>query len=128
MGIGPLTAAWILVATLNVTLGESGESLAAYAWLVPMDDQSGTSVRRPARIGPGGHARLRRVVYLAAVSACRWNPPLKASYERLVAAGKPSNVARCAVARKLLHQAWAVATKQQPFDPSYHEQATHVTA
>jgi hypothetical protein len=32
-------------------------------------------------------------------------------------------VARCAVARKLLHQAWAVVTKQQPFDPDYPQPA-----
>ena len=28
-------------------------------------------------------------------------------------------VARCAAARKLVHLAWAVVTKRQPFDPSY---------
>jgi hypothetical protein len=37
-----------------------------------------------------------------------------------IIAGKSSNVARCAAARKLLHIAWAVATKGQPFDPHYH--------
>ena len=46
----------------------------------------------------------------------RYNPVLKAFYERLRAAGKPMKVARCAVARKLLHLAWAVVTKGQPFD------------
>ena len=40
-------------------------------------------------------------------------------YERLRAAGKPNKVARCAAARKLLHLAWAVVTKRQPFDPAY---------
>lgn len=126
-GIGVLTAAWLLVASLHFTVGDRAESLAAYAGLVPMDHQSGTSIRRQARIGPGGHARLRRVVYLAAVVACRYNPALKVYDERLLAAGKPKKVARCAVARKLIHQAWAVATTQQPFDPTYHERTTHVT-
>jgi transposase len=118
-GIGPQTTAWLLVATVNFTTCASAEALAAYAGLVPMPYESGSSVQKRARIGPGGHARLRRVVYLAAVVACRFNPPLKIYYERLRAAGKPVKVARCAVARKLLHQAWAVVTKQQPFDPAY---------
>jgi transposase len=122
-GIGVQSTAWLLVATLNFTLCASAEALAAYAGLVPLDYQSGSSVQRPARIGPGGNARLRRVIYLAAVVACRFNPPLKAYYERLRAAGKPVKVARCAVARKLLHQAWAVVTKQQPFDPDYPQPA-----
>jgi hypothetical protein len=37
----------------------------------------------------------------------------------LIAAGKPEKVARCAAARKLLHIAWAVVKKDQPFDPNY---------
>ena len=41
------------------------------------------------------------------------------SESRLRAAGKPEKVARCAAARKLLHLAWAVVKKDQPFDPHY---------
>jgi transposase len=127
-GIGVQTTAWLLVATLNFTVGTTAESLAAYAGLVPMNYDSGSSVHRPAHIGPGGHARLRRVVYLAAITACRYNPPLKAFYERLRTAGKPVKVAYCAVARKLLHQAWAVVQKRQPFDPDYHQREPSPTA
>ncbi len=56
---------------------------------------------------------------MATLSAARTNPPIKAFYDRLRAAGKPKKVARCAAARKLLHLAWAVATKDQDFDPDY---------
>lgn len=45
--------------------------------------------------------------------------PIKAFYDRLREAGKPMKVARCAAARKLLHVAWAVVKKGQPFDPNY---------
>ncbi|MDQ2995803.1 MAG: hypothetical protein M3R61_01925 [Chloroflexota bacterium] len=48
---------------------------------------------------------------------------IKAHYERLRAAGKPPKVARCAAACKLLHLAWAVVTKGQPFDPAYQTRA-----
>lgn len=122
-GIGPQTAAWLLVATLNFTTCTSPEALAAYTGLVPMPYESGSSVHKRARIGPGGHARLRRVVYLAAVSAIRHNPAIRVFAQRLRAAGKPGKVVVCAAARKLLHQAWAVATKQQPFDPAYGQPA-----
>jgi hypothetical protein len=43
---------------------------------------------------------------------------IKAFYTRLRAAGKPRKVAVCAAARKLLRIAWAVATKEQDFDPA----------
>ncbi len=42
---------------------------------------------------------------MATLSAARHNPAITVFYERLRAAGKPHKVARCAAARKLLHQA-----------------------
>jgi transposase len=62
---------------------------------------------------------MRKALYMATMSAARFNPLIRAQYERLRAAGKPSKVARCAAARKLLHLAYAVVTKRRPFDPSY---------
>jgi transposase len=116
-GIGLLTAAWLLVLTINFSLCRSAAAAAAYAGLVPLDYRSGTSVHRRATIGHGGNARLRHVAYLATLSAARHNPTIQAFYQRLRAAGKPMKVARCAAARKLLGIAWAVVTKQQPFEP-----------
>ena len=118
-GIGLVTTAWLLVATLNFQACASAEGAAAYAGLVPLARESGTSVRGRAQIGHGGHARLRTALYMATLTAARFNPAIRAQYERLRAAGKPVKVARCAAARKLLHLAYAVVTKRQPFDPHY---------
>src|SRR5919199_2372313 len=123
-GIGLVTAAWLLVSTRNFTLCSGPEAVTAYVGLAPMPRESGRSVRGRARIGHDGNARLRTALYLATLSAARYNPAIKAFYERLRAAGKPLKVARCAAARKLLHQAWALGTKQQRFDPE-HEQQQH---
>lgn len=60
---------------------------------------------------------------MATLSAARYNPAIKACYDRLRAAGKPMKVARCAAARKLLHLARALVTKQQHFDPARHQHA-----
>ena len=118
-GIGLMTTAWLLVATLNFEACRSAESAAAYAGLVPLAQESGTSVRHRARIGHAGHARLRTALYLATLSAARYNPIIRAQYERLRTAGKPVKVARCAAARKLLHLAYAVVSKGAPFDPHH---------
>jgi transposase len=114
-GVGLLTAAWLVVETLNFTLTPTAEAATAYAGLAPQVRQSGTSVRWRAQLGHRGNGRLRRTLYLATLSGARYNPVLKSYYERLRAAGKPPKVARCAVARKLLHIAWAVVTKEQEF-------------
>lgn len=118
-GIGLITAAWLLTATLNFTVCTSAEAASAYAGLVPHAHSSGTSVHRRSRIGHTGHGRLRHTLYMAALSAAQHNPVLRPFYQRLRTQGKPAKVARCAVARKLVHLAWAVVTKQTLFDPSF---------
>ncbi len=118
-GVGTLTAAWIIVATLNFTIAPTAEALTAYAGLAPAERRSGTSLRGRPTIGPGGHARLRKALYMATLSAGRHNPMIKECYERLRQAGKPNKVARCAAARKLLHVARAIILAGQPFDPAY---------
>lgn len=118
-GIGLLTACWLLVSTLNFTLCPSPEAVTSYAGLAPHPRQSGTSLRGHAGVGQGGNAHLRRALYLATLSATQHHPVIQACYDRLRRAGKPAKLARCAAARKLLHIAWALVTKERDFDPSY---------
>ncbi len=91
-----------------------------------MPRESGRRVRGRPHIGHDGNARLRTVFYMATLSATRYNPAIQAFYQRLRDAGKPPKVARCAAARKLLHQAWALGSKQQHFEP-HHGQSAQVT-
>ena len=49
-----------------------------------------------------GRARPRTALYLAAMNGARFNPVLRALYQRLIANGKPPKVALVALARKLL--------------------------
>jgi transposase len=118
-GIGLVTTAWLLLATLNFAGCASAESAAAYAGLVPLAHESGRSVRNRARIGHGGHARVRTALDMATLRAARCTPRIRAQYQRLRAAGKPKKVARCAAARTLLDLAYALVTKREPFDPDY---------
>jgi transposase len=118
-GIGLLTAVCLLVTTLNFTATASPGAAAGYAGLVPRPQESGTRVRRRARIGHGGNRRLRTALYLATLRAAQHNPVIRATYQRLVAAGTPKKVARGAAARKLWCIAWALARTGEPFDPHY---------
>jgi transposase len=131
-GIGPLTAAWLLVTTVHFTLCPTPEAAVGYAGLNPLEGRSGTSLQRRPAIGHGGNRRLRTALYLAAISASQHNPVIKAFYTRLRQAGKAPKVARCAAARKLLCIAWAVVTKEQLFNPEHgaerHVQAVQVAA
>jgi transposase len=117
-GIGLLTAAWLVVLTLNFSGFASVATLVAYAGLAPFEREAGSSVRGRPSIG-GGNARLRTALYMATLSAAQHNPRLRAFYRRLREKGKPMKVARCATARKLLELAFAVVTKRQAYDPAY---------
>jgi len=120
-GIGLVTAAWLLVSTLNFARCAGPEALTAYVGLAPVPRESGRTLRGRRAIGHDGNGRLRTALYMATLSAARYNPAIKAFYQRL-RAGKPLKVARCAAARKLLHQDWAPGSKLQRFDPDHQQQ------
>lgn len=98
-GVGPQTAAALI--TQMPELGTLGRrQIAALAGLAPINRDSGTS--RGRRFTHGGRTNLKTALYMAALSAARFNPNLKTFYAKLKEAGKPSKVALIAVARKLL--------------------------
>lgn len=128
-GIGLLTACWIATSTLCFALCPSPAAAAAYAGLAPLARESGASVRGRRSIGHRGDARLRTALYLATLSAARFNPVIKRFYERLRRGGKLEKVARCAAARKLLAIACALVTRRVDFDPQHGRPADpHATA
>lgn len=100
-GIGWLTAAWLLVTTLNFTTCETVEAVTAYAGLAPALHQSGSSVWHKPTIGHTGQTRLRTALYLATLSAAQSNPVIKTFYNRLRAAGKPMTL--CGSTETLAH-------------------------
>lgn len=118
-GIGLLSVAWLLVITNGFSTCDDAEQLASYLGVVPHPNQSGSSRRGHKPTALRGHARARRVLYQASVSAAVHNSAIKAFYERLIARGKHVKVARIAATRKLIHIAFAVATKKQLFDPNH---------
>lgn len=98
-GIGPV-ASLTLLAGMPELGTISGKEAAALAGLAPFDDDSGR--HRGRRHISGGRREVRRVMFMAALSARTHNPPLKAFADRLKAAGKTAKVVLTAVARKLL--------------------------
>jgi transposase len=119
IGVGLLTAAVVVVETRPLRLGATPGQIVAYAGLDPAPHESGSSVRGAGRISKTGNARLRQAVYMAAVSAVRYNPPLRAFYQRLLARGKPKKVALVAAARKLLVLLVTLLQQGRDFDPDW---------
>ena len=98
-GIGKANA-FTLLAELPELGTLSRKKIAALVGVAPIARDSGQ--HRGRRCIAGGRAQVRCMLYMAAVTAARANPVIRAFYQRLLAAGKPRKVALVACMRKIL--------------------------
>lgn len=98
-GVGPVLAATMLAYVPE--LGKISDRQASALLGVAPYAADSAETARPRHVR-GGRAIARRVLYMSAVCAARWNPILRLFYQRLRAAGKPAMVAIVAVMRKLV--------------------------
>ena len=66
----------------------------------------------------GGRPTVRSVLYMATLTAIRFNPAIAHFYQRLTAAGRPKKVALTAAMRKLLTILNAILRDQRPWQPA----------
>jgi len=76
-------------------------------------------IRGRSSISKAGSAKVRAGLYMAAVVAVRYNPHIKAMYERLLLNGKSKMSAICAAMRKLVHLCFGVLKHQMPYQADY---------
>lgn len=111
-GVGP-----VLSTTLLAGLPELGalgrKQIAALVGVAPLNRDSGR--HRGKRMIWGGRARVREALYMGTLVATRFNPVIRAFYQRLLAAGKPKKVALTACMRKLLTILNAMARHDTPW-------------
>ena len=98
-GIGDITAVG-LVANMPELGSLNEKQVAMLTGLAPVARDSG--LRNAPRHIHGGREAARTGIYMAALSAARFNPDLKTFHDRLIAHGKPPMVAITAVMRKLI--------------------------
>ena len=114
-GVGP-----VLSMTLLSDLPELGTlnraEIAALVGVAPFNRDSGTL--RGKRKVWGGRAQVRAALYMAALVATRFNPVLRAFYQRLCAAGKPKKLALTACMRKLLTILNLMVRRNRHWNPS----------
>lgn len=114
-GIGAIVSRTVL--TELPELGAlSARRIAALVGVAPVARDSGR--HRGVRAIAGGRAGVRSALYMAILSAVRYNPVVRAFYERLRAAGKAVKVAQVAAMRKLLVILNAMARDNRPWDPA----------
>lgn len=111
-GIGPIVAATLVVRMPELGQMRRGQA-AALIGVAPFDRDSGQM--KGLRLIAGGRARPRRMLYIAALAAKRFDPALRAFAQQLTARGKPAKLVTVAVMRKLIEAANLVLSRGQPW-------------
>jgi transposase len=114
VGVGTQT---MLMAALPELGSLKQREISKLVGVAPLNCDSGKF--KGKRITWGGRSHVRAALYMAALTASRHDPVIKAFYERLTLAGKPKKVALVACMHKLLTIMNAVIKSAQPWQASY---------
>jgi transposase len=111
-GVGPVTAR-MLIAELPELGAGSRQQISTLVGVAPINRDSGK--QRGQRMIFGGRSRVRSALYVAALVGKKYNPVLKACFERLLAKGKKKKLALVACMRKLLTILHAMIRNNEPW-------------
>lgn len=118
-GVGWTTAIMFLTELSIVDSSTSLRQVEAFCGVNPLVRESGTSVRGRSKISKVGNSYIRKILYMASLSAVRYNPLVAVFADRLAEKGKKKKVILCAAMRKLLRIMVAVFRSRRPFDPCF---------
>ncbi len=113
-GIGPILSR-LMIAVIRSRHFTAAPQCAAFVGVVPVQFESGSSVRGRSRLSKAGNANIRAKLYMAAVVAIQHNPDIKQQYERLLKNGKSKMSAIGAAMRKLVQICFGVLKHQTPY-------------
>lgn len=113
-GIGPVVSR-LMVTVIRSRDFDAAPQCAAFMGRVPVQHESGSSIRGRSHLSKAGNARIRAKLYMAAVVSIQYNPDIKQQYERLLKKGKVKMSALGAAMRKLVHICFGVLKHQQPY-------------
>lgn len=98
-GVGPVLSLTLICGLPELGLANKKE-IAALVGVAPITNQSGQKTGKA--MTKFGRHHVRKILYMGALVACRYNEKLKHFYRKLIEAGKPKKVAIVAVMRKML--------------------------
>jgi transposase len=128
-GVGPVVASTLMGELGDLRAFPEPKRLTGYVGLNPVHKDSGTSIHARPHLSKQGNPRVRKVLYMAALSASRGDHDLGDTYRHLLTEGKAPMAALGAVMRKILVILWAILQRGEPFEPHHtrdiHHQKVH---
>lgn len=116
-GVGLMTVVTVVAETNGFALVQNVKQLTSYAGLDIVFNESGAKKGRTT-ISKKGNSRIRGQLYCPAMSARRWNPHMKAFYQRIMQRHTCKNVGIVAIERKLLVLIYSLWRSGQEYDPN----------
>lgn len=115
VGIGFVTAINLIIHTQGFNIMCDSRKLACYCGVAPFPYQSGTSIKGKTKVSHMANKKLKTNLHLAALTAIKFDPELKAYYDRKVLNGKPKMTVINAVRFKLLARVVSVVKNDKEY-------------
>jgi len=114
----------MLVTTNNFTSFENGRKYACYSGIAPFENTSGTSIKGKSRVSYLGNKTMKALLSNGANSASKWDPQMKAYYQRKTEEGKDHKLIMNSISCKLVNRMFAVVNRQTPYTIMYEHNFT----
>lgn len=120
VGVGMQTAIYLLIHTWGFTSFDTPRQLACFCGIAPFAKQSGTSLKGKAQVSHIANKKLKTLLHMCALNAIKYDPSMKAYYERKIQEGKHKMNILNNVRNKLIHRICAIITSGEEYDINYY--------
>jgi transposase len=119
-GVGSVTATEVIITTNEFKTIDCPKKYACYSGVAPFEHQSGSSIRGKTRVSSMGNKSIKKLLHMAALSACKCPGDLKEYFDRKVLEGKNKMLIINAIRNKIIARIFA-CVKQNRFYEKNHK-------
>jgi transposase len=120
-GVGSTTLAAVIAEFFGFINTINAKAAVSFCGYDVVESSSGTSVKGKTKISKKGNRYVRRALYFPSIHAIKYNPHLKANYERIVSKRGIKKIGLVALQRKLLVLIYTLWTKDAEWDSDYEK-------
>ena len=114
-GIGEITSVYLLMVTKGFTAFTNGRKFACYSGVAPFEHSSGTSIKGKTRVSHLADKKMKSLLHMAALTAIKYDPELKAYYRRKKEEGKHTMLVLNNIKCKMVYRIFAVIARETSF-------------
>ena len=114
-GVGPVISWYTIVFTRNFGQITDARKFACYCCVAPFKNESGSSIRKATRVSFYGNRMMKSLLVFGALTATKYDPEIKAYYERQMKAKANHKLVLNAVMNKLIHRMFATVKRGTPY-------------